>query len=87
MATHMQHENNFIDEMVRFVQPTSDTTGMVILLRLSDGNFVHQQVELPERMFRNDPAAFDNTMHTVLTEILDVARRGPGSVIIPDDVL
>lgn len=84
MVTHMQHENSFIDEMVRFVQPSDGTVGTTIILRLPDGNFVHQTVELPDRMFREAHGTFDALLHDVLNEILAVARRGPGTFIIPD---
>jgi len=87
MATHMQHESSFINEMVKFVQPTSGTTGIVIILRLPDGNFVYQTVELPDNMFRQVQGTFDSIMHETLTEILAVARTGPGTFVIPDDTL
>lgn len=84
MATHMQHEDDFVTQMVQFVQPHIDNVGITFILRLGDGNFVHQTIEMPERMFHNDQGVYDNIVHEELTKILAVARQGPGSFVVPD---
>lgn len=87
MATHMQHESSFINEMVKFVQPTSGTTGIVIILRLPEHvvGQIHRLVD--EVAVRQAQGTFDSIMHETLTEILAVARTGPGTFVIPDDTL
>lgn len=84
MATHMMHENSFVDELVRFVQPNPGSIGFAIIIRLEDGNFLHSPIELPDRMFLGDQGTFDGIVHETVSKLLAIARKGPGSLIVPE---
>jgi len=90
MAIVNEHENDFLKELHGFVQPHAGQVGVYMIIRLPGGEFVHQMQEAREKDFRQNIGAFDHSCYELMSQLLSVARRGPGSgdlLLLPSENL